>query len=58
LELDERRFWFQQEGAMAHRVNSTMQTLSEIFDGPSNLEFLSVRISEKELVKNKEHIRE
>jgi hypothetical protein len=33
LEFDEQDCWFQQDGATAHIVNSTMQMLSEFFGG-------------------------
>jgi hypothetical protein len=33
LEVDKQDCWFQQDGAMAHTENSTMQMLSEFFGG-------------------------
>jgi hypothetical protein len=33
LEVDEQDCWFQQDGAMVHTANSTMQMLSELFGG-------------------------
>jgi hypothetical protein len=33
LEDDEQDCWYQQDGATAHTVNSTMQMLSEFFGG-------------------------
>jgi hypothetical protein len=33
LEVDKQECWFQQDGAMVHTTDSTMQMLSEFFGG-------------------------
>jgi hypothetical protein len=33
LEADKQDYWFQQDGAMVHIANSTMQMLNEFFGG-------------------------